>query len=233
VGTTGVRIVSGTSLALSLARVWHRLWHESDTRVSFGLVVATVVARKRNDFRAEASCCRDGGYGRFMSRRHRQFSPGAPVHLTAHGLDDQPIFLTDFDRFALLALLRRVTDRAEWDVLAWCFMDTHYHLLVTPGREPRISWAMQTLNSVYAREFNGRHRRRGHLFGERFKDTLVASELHLVAAHEYVLENPVRAGIVQTVQQWRWSGDGTLEPRPAKEATELTTFRHRAVRRGR
>jgi len=170
------------------------------------------------------------GYGRVMARRQRQFAPGAPVHLTAHAVDDETIFRTDFDRFALLAHLRRVTDQVRWLVLAWCFMDTHYHLLVIPDEEPRVSWAMLTLNSVYAREFNQRHRRRGHLFGERYKDTPIASDVHLRAAQEYVIENPVRAGIVRRPEQWRWSGDGGLEPRDAANVAELSHFRRRTVR---
>lgn len=150
-----------------------------------------------------------------MAHRRRAFFPGTATHLTARGVDDQPIFVCDLDRFGLLSLLEKMTERVRWFIVAWCLMDTHYHLLVVvPGdEEPRISWAMQTLNSVYAREYNARHRRRGHLFGERFTDTLVASERHLHAATAYIYDNPVRAGLVRRPEDWRWSGDGRLEPR--------------------
>ena len=60
----------------------------------------------------------------------------------------------------------------------------------------------QAVNSVYAREFNQRHRRRGHLFGERFTDTPIRSEAHLHACLAYVLENPVRAGVVRRIEEW-------------------------------
>lgn len=150
-----------------------------------------------------------------MPRRPRSFYPGVPTHITAHGVDEQPIFLADLDRVAFLASLRRVTDRVGWRVVAWCLLDTHYHLLVVvgPAAEPRVSWGMQTLNSVYAREFNRRHRRRGHVFGERFTDTLVATDPHLQATVAYVLANPVDAGLVRRFDDWRWSGDHRLEPR--------------------
>ena len=92
-------------------------------------------------------------------------------------------------------------------------MTTHYHLLVVVGRDPRIPWALQTLNSVYAREFNARHGRRGHVFGARYTDTLVGTDFHLHSAVAYILENPVRAGLVQRVEDWPWSSDGRLEPR--------------------
>ena len=155
------------------------------------------------------------------------------THLTSRGVDDQPIFLSDLDRFQLIALLRRVTEQVGWRVVAWCLMTTHYHLLVIGAAEPRISWAMQQLNSIYAREFNLRHRRRGHLFGERFADTVVETDGHLVAAIEYVLENPVRAGLVPCVEDWAWSGDDRLEPRPLRRiVTDATQSRDTLVRIG-
>ncbi len=150
-----------------------------------------------------------------MPRRPRAFYPGVPTHITAHGVDDQPIFLCELDRHSFLALLRGVTERVGWQVVAWCLLDSHYHLLVVVGsaEEPRVSWGMQTLNSVYAREFNRRHRRRGHVFGERFTDTLVATDSHLEAAVTYVLTNPVDAGLAARIDDYRWSGDSRLEPR--------------------
>ena len=132
-----------------------------------------------------------------MGRRVRTFYSGVPTHLTARGVDDQAIFRSDLDRYELLALLRKATERVNWQVVAWCLMTTHYHLLVVVPEELRVSWGMQTVNSVYAREFNARHRRRGHLFGNRFADTLVESDPQCEKTIAYILENPVRAGMVK------------------------------------
>lgn len=150
-----------------------------------------------------------------MAYRKRSFHPGVPTHITVNGIDDQPIFRCDLDRHDFLFVLCRVTERVGWQVVAWCLMDTHYHLLVVVGRdeESRVSWGMQMLNSSYARGFNGRHRRRGHLFGARFTDTLVASDEHRDDAVAYILSNPVKAGLVRRVEDWRWSGDQRLVPR--------------------
>jgi REP element-mobilizing transposase RayT len=153
-----------------------------------------------------------------MPRRPRAFVSGVPTHITARGVDDQPIFLSDLDRHELLGVLRKVTERVKWQVLAWCLMTTHYHLLVVTRDESRISWAMQTVNSVYAREFNARHVRRGHLFGCRFADRLVDSDPYVDRTIAYVLENPVRAGIARKVEDWPWSGLATLRPRDEVDA---------------
>jgi REP-associated tyrosine transposase len=133
--------------------------------------------------------------------------------MTACGIDEQPIFLSDLDRYELLARLREVTKRVEWQVVAWCLMTTHYHLLVVVPDEARVSWAMQSVNSAYAREFNYRHRRRGHLFGDRFADTLVESAPQTQRTIAYILDNPVRAGMVDRFDEWNWSGLEGLRPR--------------------
>lgn len=149
-----------------------------------------------------------------MARRRRAFYPGTPTQITARGVDDQPIFRSDLDRYELLALLREVTELVDWQVLCWCLMTTHYHLyLVVPEDMARVSWALQKVNSVYAREFNARHRRRGHVFGARFTDTVSRSEGHARNTIAYILDNPVRAGIVERFDQWNWSGLETLRPR--------------------
>lgn len=165
-----------------------------------------------------------------MGRRARSFYPGTPTHLIARGIDRQPIFLSDLDRYELLAILRKATETLEWQVLAWCLMTTHYHLLVVVPKDPRVSWAMQTVNSVYARYFNSRHGRRGHVFGERFADNLVESDPHGKRTINYILENPVRAGIVKKAEDWPWSGFATLRPRDELD-TLLAPSWHSPVRR--
>ena len=166
-----------------------------------------------------------------MPSRIRNFVAGEPVHLTAHGVGDEPIVQTDFDRFALLALLAKVTKRVGWEIATWCLMDTHYHLVLSPGRDLRVERAMQTLNSVYAREFNHRHSRRGHLFRERYTCTEIASRAHFKAACDYVLDNPVRAGLVGHALDWPWSGNQRLEPRLLETDTMPLHTRDKAVRR--
>ncbi len=156
-----------------------------------------------------------------MPYKHRIYVPGGAWHMTARGIDHAPIFFEDFDRLALLARLRKVTERVDWQVVAWCLMDTHYHLLLFAGREPQVSLGMQMLNAQYAREFNQRYDRRGHLFGERYRPTPIEVDAHLVAAIAYILRNPVRAGLVDRVEDFLWSGTTRLEPRRVATVSTL------------
>jgi putative transposase len=170
--------------------------------------------RKWNDCVESAPDAESCRYGRRMASPPRAFFPGVPTHITARGVDDAPIFRTDFDRYAMLALLRKVTEEVDWDVLCWCLMTTHYHLLVVvPDDASRVSWALQKVHSVYAREFNALHGRRGHVFGERFADTCVETDPHGRNTISYILDNPVRARLVKRHDEWNWSGLETLRPR--------------------
>jgi putative transposase len=64
---------------------------------------------------------------------------------------------------------------------------------------------MKRLNGVYALRFNRRHARKGHLFAERYSAYVLRDDRHLEAAIDYVLQNPVRAGLCQEARSWPWA----------------------------
>ena len=129
---------------------------------------------------------------------------GRFFHLYAHGVDRMTIFRDQDDRVRFLQLLAVATERDLWCCHAFCLMDTHIHLIVEAAIA-RVSHGMQLLLGGYARHFNDRHRRRGHLFGARFGARTIEDEAYLVSAVEYVLHNPVRAGMVERAEDWPWA----------------------------
>jgi len=90
--------------------------------------------------------------------------------------------------------------RGDWANLK----GTHYHLVIQ-GKRDDVSIGVQWLNGTYAQSFNRRHRRWGHLFGARFGAWVVDRDEHLAATCNYVLQNPVRAGLVARARAWPWS----------------------------
>src|SRR6266566_5664240 len=158
-----------------------------------------------------------GGYGRQMPRPPRLQAAGATYHVTTRGNRKQEIFVDDRDRLRFLQLLEQVVEVLDWRCHTYCLMTNHYHLLVqTP--EADISSGMHRLNGVYARWFNWRHGYEGHLFERRFHDVLVEGHAHLLELTRYIVLNPVRAGLVRTAGEWRWSSYNAMigkRPRPA------------------
>ncbi|HEX6664393.1 MAG TPA: transposase [Gaiellaceae bacterium] len=138
-----------------------------------------------------------------MTRPHRIEEPGGIFHIATRSVDERHAFGTIEDRWSFLGVLNDVVDEYNWLCKGYCLMGSHYHLIVeTP--KPNLSLGMQRLNGIYAQRFNGRHARRGHLFGGRFFSVLTGNEQHLLAALRYVARNPVEAGLCARPADWRW-----------------------------
>jgi putative transposase len=138
-----------------------------------------------------------------MPRPLRTDVAGATHHIAALAVEKERVFREPADRRQLLARLEAIVDCYEWNCDAYCFMGTHFHLIVhTP--EPTLSRGMQHLCGSYAQWFNWKYGRRGHLFGRRFASVHIATDAHLLEAHRYVAMNPVRAALCPRPESWRW-----------------------------
>ncbi|PHS20065.1 MAG: addiction module toxin RelE [Kangiella sp.] len=139
-----------------------------------------------------------------MVRQARIEYSGALYHITSRGNAKQDIFVDDEDRLVFLETLRKARNRYNCIVYAYCLMDNHYHLLVeTP--DANLSQFMRQLNGVYTQKYNFSHSSTGHLFQGRFKSILVQEDLYLLELCRYIVLNPVRAGMVRSAKDWKWS----------------------------
>jgi REP element-mobilizing transposase RayT len=130
--------------------------------------------------------------------------PDGFFHVIARGVNGCAIFRDDSDRRWFLLLIQRCVERHDWVVHALCLMTTHYHL-VLESTQPDLSRGLQRLNGRYGRSFNDRHKRFGHLFAGRFESRVIEDEGYLAQACRYVVENPVRAGMCDSVEDWPWA----------------------------
>jgi REP element-mobilizing transposase RayT len=145
-----------------------------------------------------------------MPRQPRLVLPWVGAyHVTSRGVARQRIFRDDEDYAFFVSLLRRATRRWQWHLLAYCLMPNHFHLVVTCDLE-RLSRGMHLLNFRYARAFNDRYSRVGHLFQGRFDARVIEADEYFVAACAYVLENAVRAELCKTRDDWPWIGGEVL-----------------------
>ena len=139
-----------------------------------------------------------------MARQPRVEYAGALHHVMSRGNDGIPIFRDDLDRQLFLDLLAQEISRSGWILHEYCLMTNHYHLEIeTP--ECTLSTGMHRFLGRYVQRFNKRHRRRGHLFQERFKNILVEQESYGLELSRYIVLNPVRAGMVARPEEYKWS----------------------------
>lgn len=139
-----------------------------------------------------------------MSRPLRLEFPGAIYHVTSRGDRREPIYRDDGDRMAHLKVLEQATDRFDAQLLAYCQMGNHYHL-VLHTRQANLSRFMRHMNGVYTQRFNRRHGLVGHLLQGRFKAILVDRDAYLLSLCRYVERNPLAAGLVPHPADWPWS----------------------------
>ncbi len=134
-----------------------------------------------------------------MPRSARLDVPEVLQHVMARGIDGYDIFQDEGDREAFLERLAAVVEWARADLLAWCLMSNHFHLLMRP-RDVLLAPIMRRLMTGYAVWHNRRHRRRGHLFQNRYKSIVVEEDPYFLELVRYIHLNPVRAGLVETMQ---------------------------------
>lgn len=114
------------------------------------------------------------------------------------------VFRRREDREEYLRLLGAQSERADLEILSWCLMSNHVHLVVVPEREDSIARGIGEAHRLYTRMVNLRARVRGHLFQERFFSCPL-DEDYFVAAVRYVERNPVRGGLVKRARDYEWS----------------------------
>ncbi len=143
-----------------------------------------------------------------MARLPRLSVPAYPHHIVQRGNNRQPIFIDVDDRKALLDLIFDAAKSAQVAVHGYVLMDNHFHLLATPETGNGLSQMMQTLGRRYVQRFNRRHQRSGTLWEGRYRATLLEPAVYLLPCMVYMDLNPVRAGLIHHVADYRWSSHG-------------------------
>lgn len=138
-----------------------------------------------------------------MPRCAREISLTGYYHVFDRGNSKQIIFEDDSDRYRFLS---DISDRFachDVAVLAWCLMDNHFHLMVDDPYD-NLSKAMQCALTAYAKYFNGKTGRTGHLFDNRYSRVAVESDTQAVQLLDYIHLNPVK-GALDSLEAYRWS----------------------------
>jgi REP element-mobilizing transposase RayT len=143
-----------------------------------------------------------------MPRKARLDVPGALHHIIVRGINKAAIFNDDHDKTRFLERLSGNIIQGECKVYAWVLMTNHIHLLFKSGKDG-ISAVMRKQLTWYAQYYNKRHKRTGHLFENRYKSILCDEETYLLALIRYIHLNPIRAKIINTMEEldrYPWTG---------------------------
>jgi putative transposase len=139
-----------------------------------------------------------------MARFARVVVPGCPHHITHRGNRRDPVFFSEEDRLEYLEILLEYSRQYALEILGYCLMTTHVHLIGIPEREESLGLAIGRAHMKYARHANRRQQWWGHLWANRFYSTPL-DEAHCWQALKYVERNPVRAGLIDVPWEYPWS----------------------------
>lgn len=142
-----------------------------------------------------------------MPRRLRSATGGFVYHALNRAVARAALFekAADFDAFE--QVLREAKDWRPVRLLGWCVMPNHWHLVLWPRSDGDLSEFLRWLSVTHSRRWHSHHRTvgTGSLYQGRFKSFPVQEDDHLLRLLRYVERNPLRAGLVERAEQWRWS----------------------------
>lgn len=139
-----------------------------------------------------------------MARLARIVLPGVPYHVTQRGNRRQQTFFEEADYALYRDLVASAAEKAGAEVWCYCLMPNHVHLVIVPADKDGLRRTFADAHRRYTGYINARHRWTGHLWQGRF-GAVAMDETHLAHAIRYVSLNPVRAGLVDRAEDWRWS----------------------------
>ncbi len=139
-----------------------------------------------------------------MPRMARVVATDVPHHITQRGDRSTEIFLDDEDRQTYLGFLKRYREKHGLEILAYCLMSNHIHLVAVPKEANSLARTLAVAHMRYTQHFNWKYSQSGHLWHARFF-SCVLDDRHTLAATRYVERNPVRAGLVGRPWDYKWS----------------------------
>ncbi len=139
-----------------------------------------------------------------MSNSVRVKSRTGTYHLMVRGVNKQRIFEEEEDYEKFLEYVKHYRKQEAFELYAYCLMSNHVHLLAKE-KEKTISQSMQSIQSRYAKWYNDKYERVGHLFQSRFRSECVETAGSLLRVVRYIHRNPVKAGMCNRVSEYKYS----------------------------
>ncbi len=161
-----------------------------------------------------------------MPRQARLDAPGALHHVMGRGIERTNIFRNDLDRDDFIERLARLCLEGNLIVYAWCLLPNHFHVLARTGGDS-VSRSMKRLLTGYVVNFNLRHKRKGHLFQNRYKSIICEDDPYLLELTRYIHLNPLRAGVVSNLaelKRFRWGGHSAIMGATRREWQDVDTI---------
>jgi putative transposase len=140
-----------------------------------------------------------------MPRTARASVGGVFYHALNRGNRREPVFHKPADYDAFVAAIADATCRLPLDLVGYCLMPNHFHLVLRPVADGDLGRWMRWLLTAHAQRYHRHYKTSGHVWQGRFKAFPVQDDDHLATVLRYVERNALRAELVSRAEHWRWS----------------------------
>ena len=121
------------------------------------------------------------------------------------GINKESIFKTESYIRRYLKILEKTQKERKVEIIAYCIMNNHAHLLIRTDNIEELSKFMQKTNGMYAQYYNFMQERVGYVFRDRYKTQPIMSQRQLIQCIKYIHQNPVKAGLVKDAGKYKFS----------------------------
>ncbi len=138
-----------------------------------------------------------------MPRMPRNNMETSFFHIIVQGIEKRYIFNEREDIEKYIDLLKKKNQ--ENLIIAYCIMNNHAHILIKTEKIIYMEKWMQKVNTTFAKYYNKKYDRVGYVFKNRYKSQQIKSIKHLYLCVKYIHDNPVKARICDSPEQYRYS----------------------------
>ena len=126
-------------------------------------------------------------------------------HVMTQGINKEKIFETDMMKDKYITLMKKYINNINVDVVNYCVMPNHCHMLIYTENIENMSKYMKCVNREYAEFYNWYMERAGYVFRDRYKSQPIYDQKHLYQCINYIHLNPVKAKIVDSCEKYKYS----------------------------
>ncbi len=140
-----------------------------------------------------------------MSRYPRSYIKTIYFHVITQGINKNYIFEREEDIKYYIKIMYNLIEKQKVEIVAYCIMNNHAHMLIKAEEIKELSKYMQRLNTKYAIYYNKKYEKVGYVFRDRYKSEGIYSEEQLYSCINYIYNNPVKAGMCNKAEEYPYS----------------------------
>ena len=140
-----------------------------------------------------------------MPRIAREYLDTSFFHVIVQGIKREYIFKKDVYKEKYIYLMNKYKAKYNIEIIAYCIMDNHAHLLIYSDKIDDLSNYMHIVNSIFAQHYNKEEKRVGYVYRNRYVSEAINNKYYLIRCIDYIHKNPVKAKIVEKCENYKFS----------------------------